>query len=272
VVTQRPAKPFTPVRFRSSPLRRGRAPIRTVAVFGGNSEIALAIVAELAAHRLDHAVLAVRDPENAAGVDALRAAGVGTDAIPFDAERPDTHAAAVDGAFAALDGRDLDLAVVAFALLGDQERAKRDASAAVQLATTNFVGAVSVLTILAERLEDQGHGAIVVLSSVAAERPRQANYPYGATKAGLDAFAQGLSDALARSHVHVLVARPGWVRTKMTKGDRPKPLATDPQSVAKDVVAGLHRGAHTVWSPRALRPISAAMRLLPRPVWRRIRS
>src|SRR4051794_5453189 len=261
-----------PVRFRSSPLRRGQ--IRTVAVFGGNSEIALAIVDELAAHGLERAVLAVRDPAKAPGVDKLRARGVAATAIAFDAEQTDTHDGTVEQAFAALDGRDIDLAVVAFAVLGDQARAKRDAAAAVRLATTNFVGAVSVLTILAERMRRQGRGAIVVLSSVAAERARQANYPYGATKAGVDAFAQGLGDALARTdgNIHVLVARPGWVKTKMTAGDRPKPLATEPASVAKDILDGLDRGAHTVWSPRALRPISAVMRLLPRPLWRRIRT
>jgi decaprenylphospho-beta-D-erythro-pentofuranosid-2-ulose 2-reductase len=243
-------------------------------VFGGNSEIALAIVDELAAHGLERAVLAVRDPAKAPGVGKLRAKGVAATAIAFDADQTDTHDGAVEQAFAALDGRDIDLAVVAFALLGDQARAKRDAAAAVRLATTNFVGAVSVLTILAERMRRQGHGAIVVLSSVAAERARQANYPYGATKAGLDAFAQGLGDALARTdgNLHVLVARPGWVRTKMTAGDRPKPLATHPASVAKDILDGLDRGAHTVWSPRPLRPISAVMRLLPRPLWRRIRT
>jgi decaprenylphospho-beta-D-erythro-pentofuranosid-2-ulose 2-reductase len=240
-------------------------------VFGGNSEIALAIVEELAAAGgLERAVLAVRDPANAPGATGLQARGVPTAATPFDADATATHAAAVDAVLDALGGHDLDLAIVAFALLGDQDRAKRDPAAAVQLATTNFVGAVSVLTILAERMRRQGHGAIVVLSSVAAERARRANYPYGATKAGLDAFAQGLGDALAQDDIHVLVARPGWVRTKMTAGDRPKPLATDPQRVAKDVVSGLQRGAHTVWSPRALRPISAVMRLLPRPVWRRI--
>jgi decaprenylphospho-beta-D-erythro-pentofuranosid-2-ulose 2-reductase len=241
-------------------------------VLGGNSEIALAIVEELAADGLEHAVLAVRDPQNAPGVNHLRARGIATDAIAFDADATATHEDAMNEAIAALDGRDVDLAIVAFAVLGDQERAKRDPAAAAQLATTNFVGAVSALTVLADRMRRQGHGAIVVLSSVAAERARQANYPYGATKAGLDAFAQGLGDALARSNIHVLVARPGWVRTKMTAGDPPKPLATDPGRVAKDVVDGLRRGAHTVWSPRVLRPISAAMRLLPRPVWRRIRS
>jgi decaprenylphospho-beta-D-erythro-pentofuranosid-2-ulose 2-reductase len=270
VVTQRPAKPFTPVRFRSSPLRRG--PIRTAAVFGGNSEIAFAIVEALAAEGLERVVLAVREPATARGAATLRARGIATDAIRFDADATATHEAAVHDAISALDGEPLDLAIVAFAVLGDQERTKRDPAAAAQIATTNFVGAVSVLTILGERMRAQGHGSIVVLSSVAAVRARRANYPYGATKAGLDAFAQGLGDALAEADVHVLVARPGWVRTKMTTGERPKPLATDPQAVARDIVDGLHRGAHTVWSPRALRAAFAVMRVLPRPLWRRLRS
>ena len=271
MVTQRPAKPFTPVRFRSSPLRRG--PTRTVAVFGGNSEIALAIVEALADEgELERVVLAVRDPANAPGADRLHARGLATRVVAFDAEDTKAHETTVDAAFRALNHDDIDLAIVAFAVLGDQDRAKRDPATATRLATTNFVGAVSVLTILADRLTRQGHGTIVVLSSVAAERARQANYPYGATKAGLDAFAQGLGDALGRSNVHVLVARPGWVRTKMTAGNRAAPLATDPQRVAADIVDGLRRNAHTVWSPRVLRAVFAVMRLLPRPLWRRLRS
>ena len=247
--------------------------IRTAAVFGGNSEIAVAIVRALADDGLKRAVLAVRDPDRAPGADALRAGAphLETTTTAFDADATATHAEAVDATFAALGDTDLDVAIVAFGLLGDEE-AKHDPAAAVQLAHTNFTGAVSVLTILGERLAEQGHGAIVVLSSVAGERARQANYPYGATKAGLDAFAQGLGDALADKGVHVLVARPGFVRTKMTAGRPAAPMSTDADRVAKDVVAALHKRAHTVWSPGLLRYVFAVMRHLPRPLWRRLRD
>src|SRR3954470_18459265 len=152
VVTQRPAKPFTPVRFRSSPLRRG--PVRTVAVFGGNSEIALAIVEALARDDdLERVVLAVRDPANAPGRAPLEAHSIDAATVAFDADATATHKAATEEVLQALDGQPLDLAIVAFARLGDQEQAKRDAAAAAQLATTNFTGAVSVLTILAERMK-----------------------------------------------------------------------------------------------------------------------
>jgi decaprenylphospho-beta-D-erythro-pentofuranosid-2-ulose 2-reductase len=246
--------------------------IRTAAVFGGNSDIAVAIVRALAAHGLERAVLAVRDPADAPGANALRASapGLATATTAFDADATDTHPAAVEAAVDALGGRDLDVAIVAFGVLGDED-AKHDPAAAVRLAHTNFTGAVSVLTILGERLAEQGHGAIVVLSSVAGERARQANYPYGATKAGLDSFAQGLGDALAARNVHVLVVRPGFVRTKMTAGRPAAPMTTDADTVGRDVVAALARKRHTVWSPGALRYVFAVMRHLPRPLWRRLR-
>jgi decaprenylphospho-beta-D-erythro-pentofuranosid-2-ulose 2-reductase len=243
--------------------------ITTAAVFGGNSEIARATLEALAARGLRHVVLAVRDPAAVPAVSVLRDCGLTVDAIVFDADEPGTHGAAVDAAFDALG--DVDLVLVAFGVLGDQERAVRDSATAVALSRTNFVGAVSVLTLLAERMRAQGRGSIVVLSSVAGERARRANYPYGATKAGLDAFAQGLGDALADSGVHVMVVRPGFVHTKMTAGRPSAPLASDPPAVARQIVAGLRRGAHTVWAPPVLRWVFAVMRHLPRPLWRRIR-
>jgi decaprenylphospho-beta-D-erythro-pentofuranosid-2-ulose 2-reductase len=251
-------------------MRNAVGRIQTAAVFGGNSEIAVATVEALADDGLERVVLAVRDPARADAAEDLRARGLQVDVVAFDADATATHDAAVGAAFAAL--QDVDVAIVAFGLLGDQDRAKRDAAAAVALAQTNFVGAVSVLTILGERMRAQGHGAIAVLSSVAGERARQANYPYGATKAGIDAFAQGLGDALAPAGVHVLVVRPGFVRTKMTAGRPDAPMSTDAAAVGRDVVAGLRARAHTVWSPSALRWVFAVMRHLPRAVWRRLRD
>ena len=244
-------------------------PIQSAAVFGGNSDIAVATVEALAREGLRRVVLAVRDPDRAPAAASLRGRGLHVDVIRFDADDPGEHERAVAQTFDALGT--VDVALLAFGVLGDQDAAKRDPRAAVALARTNFVGPVSLLTVLAERMRAQGRGAIVVLSSIAAERARRANYPYGATKAGLDAFAQGLGDALATAGVRVMVVRPGFVHTKMTAGRRAAPLATDAATVANDIVAGLARDAHTVWSPRALRWIWAAMRHLPRAVFRRIK-
>jgi decaprenylphospho-beta-D-erythro-pentofuranosid-2-ulose 2-reductase len=134
----------------------------------------------------------------------------------------------------------------------------------------NFLGAGSLLLACMERLRAQGSGVLVVLSSVAAERPRAGNAIYGAAKAGLDALAQGLADATADSGVRVLVVRPGFVTTRMTAGLDPAPFATTPEAVADATVEALDGNAHTVWVPGKLRFVFSVLRHVPRPVYRRL--
>jgi decaprenylphospho-beta-D-erythro-pentofuranosid-2-ulose 2-reductase len=108
----------------------------------------------------------------------------------------------------------------------------------------------------------------VVLSSVAGIRARKSNYVYGSAKAGLDAFAQGLGDALADGGGRVMVVRPGFVHTRMTAGMPSQPFATDADSVADAIVTGLQRNAEIVYAPALLQFVFGAMRLLPRSLWR----
>src|SRR5439155_2924525 len=138
-------------------------------------------------------------------------------------------------------------------VLGDQETCEKDANAAVEVLTVNFVGAASAGLASARQLRAQGHGVLAVLSSVAGERARRANFVYGSSKAGLDAFFQGLGDALAGTGASVMIVRPGFVHTKMTEGLDPAPLATTPEAVAEAIVRGLERGSEIVWVPPALR-------------------
>jgi decaprenylphospho-beta-D-erythro-pentofuranosid-2-ulose 2-reductase len=109
-----------------------------------------------------------------------------------------------------------------------------------------------------------------VLTSVAGERVRKANYVYGASKAGLDAFAQGLGDALQGTGVHLLVVRPGWVKTKMTDGMDPAPFPTTADAIADAVVDALAKGKELIWVPGVLRFVFSGFRHLPRPLWRKV--
>jgi decaprenylphospho-beta-D-erythro-pentofuranosid-2-ulose 2-reductase len=120
------------------------------------------------------------------------------------------------------------------------------------------------------RLEEQGHGTIIVLSSVAGERVRQSNFVYGSSKAGLDGFAQGLGDSLEGTGVNVMVVRPGFVHSSMTEGRDAPPLSTTPEAVAEAVADGLASGKHTVWVPGTFRYVMTAFRHLPRPLWRKL--
>jgi decaprenylphospho-beta-D-erythro-pentofuranosid-2-ulose 2-reductase len=160
--------------------------------------------------------------------------------------------------------------LVAFGILGDQARAERDAAAAVDIVQTNFAGVVSVTVPIVERLGAQGHGTIVLLSSVAGERIRRSNYVYGSSKAGVDGYYQGLAASLAGSGVHVTIVRPGFVHTKMTQGVRTAPLAVSAEQVGDVIVRAIARGREIVWVPPTLRYVMFVLRHLPRALFRRL--
>jgi decaprenylphospho-beta-D-erythro-pentofuranosid-2-ulose 2-reductase len=244
--------------------------VESVLVLGGGSEIALATVRKLIGGRTRTVVLAGRDPEAlTAPAKELEDTGATTvDIQPFDGLDFASHEGFVADTFAAHP--DLDLVILAFGVLGDQDRAEVDAIESRRIIDSNFTGAVSVLVPVVNALKAQGHGTVVVLSSVAGERARKSNFVYGSSKAGLDAFCQGLGDSLVGTGVKIVVVRPGFVHTKMTDGLEPAPLATDPDSVADAIVAGLGRGSETIWAPAPLRFVMSALRHVPRPVFRRL--
>jgi decaprenylphospho-beta-D-erythro-pentofuranosid-2-ulose 2-reductase len=242
---------------------------RRVLVAGGTSEIALAIVRALQQRSPRDVALMGRNAEALEGAaEQLRVQGAARVlALPLEAAQVADHGARVREAVDLLGG--VDVAIVAVGVLGEGGLPD-DAANAVEVLQVNLLGAGSLLLHLAGALRAGGGGTLVVLSSVAAQRPRRANPVYGASKAGLDALAQGLGDALRGDGVRVLVVRPGFVHTRMTRGMRPAPLATSAEAVAAVVLKGLARDAHTVWAPGALRWLMVVVRLLPRALMRRI--
>ncbi|MEV4949106.1 decaprenylphospho-beta-D-erythro-pentofuranosid-2-ulose 2-reductase [Streptomyces sp. NPDC053755] len=241
---------------------------QSLLVLGGTSEIALATARRLIARRTRTVWLAGRpSPALTAAAASLRALGAEVRTVPFDALDTESHEERLGKIFT--EG-DIDMVLLAFGVLGDQARDESDPLAAVRVAQTNYTGAVSAGLVCARALQSQGHGSLVVLSSVAGERARRANFIYGSSKAGLDAFAQGLGDALYGTGVHVMVVRPGFVRSKMTAGLEEAPLATTPEAVATAIELGLRRRSETVWVPGTLRVVMAALRHVPRPLFRRL--
>lgn len=231
---------------------------------GGTSEIGLAIVRRLAPERVwllgrDGARLA----QAAAGLD-----GAKVDWGLLDAEDVTSHERAVEQAFA--DAGGFDVVVIAVGVLGAQAGLDADPDEALEVMRVNFLGGGSLVLECLRQLRQRGEGALVLLSSVAAERARASNPIYGAAKAGIDALAQGLSDAMASSGVRVLVVRPGFVKTRMTAGLNPPPFATTPEAVATATTAALRGRAGTIWVPGPLRWVFAVLRHLPRGVYRRL--
>lgn len=244
---------------------RPRTPGR-ILLLGGGSEIGQEILRALDAPAGSEVILAGRDEQRMAELGTELPYTVRT--VPYDATALDTHQRLIDELFAA---GPIDLVISAAGVLTPQAELDTDPRAAGTLIDTNLTGHVTALLAAVPHLRAQRRGLIVVLSSVAAVRPRRANFVYGAAKAGLDAFARGLADALHGSGVRVLLVRPGFVIGRMTAGMPPAPAATTPAVVGTAVADAVRSGAPVVWVPRKLGVLWLGLRLVPRPLWRKLR-
>jgi decaprenylphospho-beta-D-erythro-pentofuranosid-2-ulose 2-reductase len=273
-----------------------------VLLLGGTSEIGLAILSSLHLDPGAEVILAGRDPQRleAAGkslshrrvarpmaktatVSAAEPGPASRGEDPpyppitvakYDATETGAHQAFVEEIGA---GGVPDLVIAATGILIPQEQAERDVRLAATMIETNLTGHVTALLAFGEAMRRRGSGTIVVLSSVAAIRPRKFNSVYGATKAGLDAFARGYADSLHGSGVRLLLVRPGFVTGRMTQGMKPAPLATTPQGVGAAVASALRDqgrggGKSVVWVPAPLVGLATVMKLIPRPVWRKLEN
>jgi len=243
---------------------------QTAVVVGGTSDIARAVLRALVARRLRRIVLVGRDEIGlATAVKELQAVGA-LEVETMTLDVTDVSRVGVVARDAATRLGQVDLVLVAAGVLGDQGSDEDDPEAVARVLTTNTTGPAAVMTAFATLLKNQGYGRIVVLSSVAGMRVRRSNYVYGASKAGLDGFAQGMAEALRGTGASLMIVRPGWVATRMTTGRDPAPFATTPDAVAADVVAGIERSASVVFSPAPLRLVFGVLRLLPAVLWRRV--
>ncbi|MEB4209425.1 decaprenylphospho-beta-D-erythro-pentofuranosid-2-ulose 2-reductase [Mycobacterium sp. 94-17] len=244
---------------------------QTILLLGGTSEIGLAICERYLQNAHARIVLAAmpNDPGRDAAVAQMKAAGArSVELIDFEATDPDTHPKMIDEAFNA--GGDIDVAIVAFGILGDAEELWQNQHKAVLAAEINYTAAVSVGVLLAEKMRAQGFGQIIAMSSAAGERVRRSNFVYGSTKAGLDGFYLGLGEALREYGVHVLVIRPGQVRTRMSAHVKEAPLTVDKEYVANLAVTAAANGKELVWAPAAFRYVMMVLRHVPRPIFRKL--
>lgn len=241
-----------------------------ILLLGGTSEIGLSIVAEFLTRGPARVTLAARkdSPRVSAAIDEIKAAGAReVEVVDFDATDFDSHPEVIDAAFAK---GDVDVAVVAFGTLGDQEKLWQDHAEAVASAQINYTGPVSVGVLLGQRFKAQGHGTIVALSSVAGVRVRRSNFVYGASKAGVDGFYTQLGEALRDSGAKVLVVRPGQVRTKMSASAKAAPLTVDREDVAKATVKAVIDGKDIIFVHPAFQLVTTAFNFIPRQIFRKL--
>ena len=229
-------------------------------------------MARLLAERGASIVLLGRNPEDlAASARDLEARGatgrVGAGAL--DLEDPTGFASGLDAADRHLGG--FDALVVTAGLYALQDQLAADPRRLGQLLQVNFTGTVVLCQMAAERLAARGGGTICVFSSVAGDRSRRSNYLYGASKAGLSAFLDGLGQAYAERGVKVVCVRPGFIKTEMTAGLPVPPFAGEPEGVARTALAAMESGRPVVYAPGVWRLIMLVIRSIPRPIMRRLK-
>ncbi len=219
-----------------------------VLVIGATSAIAHAVARHFAAAG-DNLFLVGRNPEKLNAVaDDLRVHGAAqVQTFQLDVNDWDRHEEMLAAATTAFGP--IDVAILAHGVLPDQKTCEQDVYEMLRAFQTNALSTMALLTRIANDFEARGRGTIVVISSVAGDRGRQSNYVYGASKAAVTVFSQGLRNRLARRGVHVITVKPGMVDTPMTAHMRKGPLFASPERVGRDIYQAILKGKDVVYTP-----------------------
>lgn len=228
-------------------MAKGPLPSR-VLVLGATSSIAIATMRELATPKTRF-MLVARNPRKLSAVaQDLLTRGAAT-AETWVADLDDTAAHPEILATAVERLGDIDLALLAHGVLGDQAAAEADYATAEAILHTNFLSPVSLVTWLANYFQARRSGVLAVISSVAGDRGRKSNYVYGASKGALNVFLDGVRNRIDRDGVHVMTIKPGFVATPMTAHIPQNALFASPEQVAKGIIAAVERRQDVVYVP-----------------------
>jgi decaprenylphospho-beta-D-erythro-pentofuranosid-2-ulose 2-reductase len=186
-----------------------------------------------------------------------------------DLLRPETFEGALDAAGRAL-GR-IDTVVVTAGLFGTQEALESDRDLRDRVLAADFVNTVHFCELARTRLLEAGGGTLCVFSSVAGDRARKPVILYGAAKAGLTHYLEGLDFKFRSQGLKTVLVKPGFVKTGMTAGLPAPPFAGEPEGVAHIVLKAIDRGTPVVYAPGIWRWVIMAIKCLPRAVMRKIR-
>lgn len=240
-------------------------------VLGASKGVGRAIARELASKGAELFLLGRDQVDLQRSAADLEQRGMGKHRVHIgvcDLEQPERFHEALAQAQHALSG--LDTVIVTAGLFATQDRLENDLEFARRMLTVNFANTVIFCEHARQRLVANGGGTLCVISSVAGERGRKPVVMYGASKAGLSAYLEGLDHKYHEVGLRVVTVKPGFVKTGMTEGLKPPPFAGEPEQVARDVVRAIDRGTPVLYTPRIWALVMFVIRLLPRFVMRKI--
>ncbi|HEV2513787.1 MAG TPA: SDR family NAD(P)-dependent oxidoreductase [Devosia sp.] len=160
---------------------------------------------------------------------------------------------------------------IAYAIMPEQSVAAVDLAVAARMMTTNYTSTALWSLAAANLLEAQGHGALVVLGSVAGDRGRRKNFIYASTKAGIETLVEGIAHRFAGNpKLRAVVVKPGPTATAMTASSPPGRRLVPAEEVARLVRRAAVHGGPVQYAPRRWRLIMRVVRELPWWLFRRI--
>ncbi len=240
-----------------------------ILVLGATSAIAMAVTNKLISRDSRFFLVARNSIKLDAVCRDLLTRGAGSAAAyAMDLDDSTGHAKMLTVAVQALG--EIDLALIAHGVLGDQEQAQVDYPTAEAILRTDFLSAVSLITWLANYFEAAHRGTLAVISSVAGDRGRKSNYVYGAAKGGLNIFLDGVRNRIDRAGVQVLTIRPGFVSTPMTAHLPQGPLFASPARVADGILKAVARRKDVVYVPGFWAVIMFVIRHIPGSIFKKL--
>lgn len=244
--------------------------MKTVLILGATSAMARAAANQFAAESY-HLVLAGRDLEEIELIAKDIKVRYRVNAYPlyFDALLYDSHSSFFESCLKLTN--ELEGVLLAYGYLGDQKKGEQEFTEAKAIMDINYTSCVSILTIVANYFEEKKRGFICVLSSVAGDRGRQSNYLYGSAKGALSLYLQGLRNRLAKSGVHVVTIKPGFVDTKMTFGLEGMFLVAKPEDIAQAIKLSIQKSRDVVYAPKFWWAIMTIIKMIPEKLFKRMK-
>ena len=243
--------------------------MQKILIIGANSAIAEACAKRFAAQGHSLYLLARNSARLESLAQDLRVRGAAAvHCATFEANALETHQALLEQVKAELNG--LDRVLIAHGTLSDQQACEQSVDLTLQELQTNALSVIALLTLLANHFEQQRHGSIAVIGSVAGDRGRQSNYIYGTAKGALSTFLQGVRNRLQKSGVQVLTIKPGFVDTPMTASFPKGPLWATPEKVALDIDKAIEKKKDVLYTPGFWMLIMQIIKSVPEKIFKRL--
>ena len=244
--------------------------MKNILVIGANSAIAKATARHYAEQK-DSLYLLARDPEQlAVQKDDLMVRGAtSVECAAFDATDFTSHGPLIAQALETLGH--FDIVLVAHGSLPDQALCESDFDAALEAFNVNALSVISLLNYVTKPMQTRRDGCIAVVTSVAGDRGRQSNFIYGAAKAMVSTYLQGLRGRLFPDNVAVVDIKPGFVDTPMTAHLPKGALWAQPEQIAQRIVKGVERRSSTVYAPGFWRLIMFVVCSVPEVIFKRLK-